>query len=46
MELFEQTYDTAKNWLPYDGCVQYFGKVLTQAQADHFLEQLLQSNRY
>jgi len=41
MELFEQTYDTAKNWLPYDGCVQYFGKVLTQAQADHFLEQLL-----
>jgi len=44
MDLFDQleTADSAKNWLPYDGEVHYFGKLLGQQEADFFLKALLE----
>ena len=41
MELFEEIIDANKNWLPYDGCVLYFGKVLNETQASTYYEKLL-----
>jgi len=45
MELFDQTevFDPNRNWLPYDGAVHYYGKLLEQAQADHYLKALLEN---
>jgi alkylated DNA repair dioxygenase AlkB len=36
-------FNTAKisNLLPYDGTVNYYGKVMAKEQADHYLERLL-----
>jgi alkylated DNA repair dioxygenase AlkB len=39
MDLFNS--DTATNLLPQDGIVNYYGKVLKQGEADHYLERLL-----
>lgn len=41
MDLFNQTIDKHRNWLPYNGTVNYYGKLLTQAQADAYLQTLL-----
>jgi alkylated DNA repair dioxygenase AlkB len=41
MDLFNQTIDQDKNWLPYDGTVNYYGKLLSETEADFYLERLL-----
>ena len=41
MDLFSNQIDETINYLPQDGTVNYFGKPLTRAQADHYLEKLL-----
>jgi alkylated DNA repair dioxygenase AlkB len=41
MNLFEQTLDKSKNWLPKDGIVNYFGRIFSQKEADFFYEALL-----
>lgn len=43
MDLFNQTIDKQKNWLPYDGTVNYYGKLLNQKDADFYLKKLLES---
>lgn len=41
MELFKLTNDKNKNWLPYDGTVNYYGKIITPEEADKYLQKLL-----
>lgn len=41
MDLFENSIDKTKNWLPKDGTVNYYGKLFNQQQADDYLETLL-----
>jgi alkylated DNA repair dioxygenase AlkB len=41
MDLFSSEIDETINYLPQDGTVNYYGKLLTPAQADHYLEKLL-----
>lgn len=41
MKLFEIEIDTAKNLLPQDGTVNYYGKILNQKQADDYFRILL-----
>lgn len=41
MKLFEDIVDKRKNWLPQDGTVNYYGKLLDQQQSDFYLERLL-----
>lgn len=43
MQLFNIDADPTQNQLPYDGTVQYYGKVLQTAVADHYFETLLHS---
>ena len=43
MDLFEQTIDKAKNWLPYEGTVNYYGKLLQHEKADFYLKNLLET---
>ncbi|GAB3015613.1 alpha-ketoglutarate-dependent dioxygenase AlkB [Niabella terrae] len=45
MPLFEDTslIDPRKNLLPYDGIVHYFGPLMDQQQADHYLQELLET---
>lgn len=43
MQLFDIEADPELNHLPYDGTVQYYGKVLQTAAADHYFEMLLHS---
>lgn len=43
MDLFNQTADKDRNWLPQDGIVNYYGKICTQEQADFYLNTLLQT---
>lgn len=43
MQLFDIEADPELNHLPYDGTVQYYGKVLQTALADHYFEMLLHS---
>ncbi|WP_336244660.1 alpha-ketoglutarate-dependent dioxygenase AlkB [Sphingobacterium hungaricum] len=43
MELFEQEYDTAKNWLPYEGEVNYYGKIFSAKEADDYFTKLLEA---
>lgn len=40
MELFDREFDAAMNILPKDGTVNYFGKVLEQDEANHYLSSL------
>lgn len=35
--------DQMKNWLPYDGTVQYYGKLLTKDEADKYLKRFLET---
>jgi alkylated DNA repair dioxygenase AlkB len=41
MDLFEEIIDITKNWLPKDGTVNYYGKLLSRKEADFYLETLL-----
>ena len=41
MELFHA--DPLANLLPYDGTVQYFGRILDQSQAEFYLQQMLEN---
>lgn len=41
MDLFENSIDKTKNWLPKDGTVNYYGKLFDQQQADNYFEKLL-----
>ncbi|MDA3615381.1 alpha-ketoglutarate-dependent dioxygenase AlkB family protein [Polluticaenibacter yanchengensis] len=41
MTLFDLEADKSKNWLPYHGTVNYYGKLLTKTQADFYLHKLL-----
>ena len=43
MELFDQIIDKQKNWLPYEGTVNYYGKLWNQEQADFYFKQLLET---
>ena len=43
MNLFDFESDKTKNWLPYDGTVNYYGKCLTKERADFYLNQLLET---
>ena len=41
MDLFNTIPDINKNYLPKDGIVNYYGKVLNQQKADYYLKTLL-----
>lgn len=41
MNLFEDTIDKTKNWLPKDGTVNYYGKLFTDLEAYYYLDSLL-----
>lgn len=41
MNLFDNHIEPDKNLLPHDGIVNYYGKICTTAQANHYLEALL-----
>lgn len=41
MDLFNQIIDHDRNWLPYDGTVHYYGKLLLKTEADYYLQRLL-----
>ncbi|WDZ51733.1 alpha-ketoglutarate-dependent dioxygenase AlkB [Acinetobacter vivianii] len=43
MQLFDIEADQEQNHLPYDGTVQYYGKIVHGAAADHYFEQLMQT---
>lgn len=43
MDLFNITPDKTKNWLPQDGTVNYYGKLLHQNEADFYFNTLLQT---
>ncbi|MCJ0830333.1 alpha-ketoglutarate-dependent dioxygenase AlkB [Acinetobacter sp. NIPH1876] len=43
MQLFDIEADPKQNHLPYDGTVQYYGKVVQTEAADHYFDQLMQS---
>lgn len=41
MDLFGNLMDESKNLLPKEGTVNYYGKLLSKKEADHYLEVLL-----
>ena len=41
MLLFEETYDSDKNYLPNDGIVNFYGKIFDQQSADFYYDVLL-----
>ena len=43
MNLFDFESDKTKNWLSYDGTVNYYGKCVTNERADFYLNQLLET---
>ena len=43
MDLFNQTIDKHKNWLPEDGIVNYYGKILNLKDANFYLNRLLET---
>lgn len=43
MDLFNQTIDRHRNWLPYDGTVNYYGRLLSGRQASGYLSRLLET---
>ncbi len=40
MDLFGNLFDKTKNWLPQDGIVHYYGKVLGKQEADAYFQTL------
>ncbi|MCZ4221895.1 alpha-ketoglutarate-dependent dioxygenase AlkB family protein [Pedobacter rhodius] len=43
MDLFSTTIDINKNLLPYGGTVNYYGKLFSQSEANHYFDKLLSS---
>ncbi|MFI2742774.1 alpha-ketoglutarate-dependent dioxygenase AlkB family protein [Zhouia sp. PK063] len=43
MDLFNSITDYNKNWLPYDGNVNYYGQILSKDQADFYFTNLLKN---
>ncbi|QES87266.1 alpha-ketoglutarate-dependent dioxygenase AlkB family protein [Rhizosphaericola mali] len=43
MDLFNFEIDKTKNWLPKDGTVHYYGKLLTKEKADFYFQNLLET---
>jgi alkylated DNA repair dioxygenase AlkB len=43
MDLFNQTIDKSKNYLPKDGVVNYYGKLFSRDKADLYLHKLLET---
>ncbi len=43
MELFGPVGDREKNWLPRDGTVRYYGRLLDAPAADRYLDRLLRT---
>ena len=43
MDLFEQSIDKSKNYLPKDGIVNYYGKIFSSSIADFYLNYLISS---
>lgn len=43
MDLFNKTPAASSNLLPQEGTVLYYGKVLTQKEADHYMDILFQT---
>ncbi|WP_417428151.1 alpha-ketoglutarate-dependent dioxygenase AlkB family protein [Halpernia sp.] len=41
MELFQEDFSTEKNYLPYDGMVNYFGTIFSEEESNHFYLKLL-----
>ncbi len=41
MELFDFKADPEKNWLPMDGNVHYYGKIMDHEQANQYYQQLM-----
>lgn len=41
MELFQEGYSAEKNYLPYDGTVNYYGKVVPATEAENIFERLM-----
>ncbi len=41
MQLFDDILNKNRNLLPYDGTVNYYGKILSDGQAVHYYQQLL-----
>lgn len=42
MQLFDLEADPKHNLLPYDGTVNYYGKIIETLSADHYFEKLMQ----
>lgn len=42
MKLFEEKVDKEKNWLPYDGVVNYYSDACSEKEADRFYNSLFQ----
>jgi alkylated DNA repair dioxygenase AlkB len=40
MKLFDSEYTGNENLLPYDGIVNYYGKIVTSKEADYYFEKL------
>jgi alkylated DNA repair dioxygenase AlkB len=43
MDLFNTSIDFNKNLLPYDGTVNYYGKLFQQTEADHYFDALIKT---
>lgn len=43
MDLFNQFLDSQKNWLPFDGEVNYHGTIMAMKEADFYLHKLLET---
>ncbi|MCY1303160.1 2OG-Fe(II) oxygenase superfamily protein [compost metagenome] len=43
MDLFNPAINKHKNWLPYEGTVNYYGKIFGQKEADFYLDKLLET---
>lgn len=41
MDLFDQNFDSAKNLLPFDGTVNYFGKIFSKQEAEIYFKLLI-----
>lgn len=41
MDLFGEIIDPTENLLPFDGTVNYFGKIMDQRSADHYFDLLM-----
>src|SRR6185312_10526800 len=43
MDLFDGIIDKQENRLPYDGTVNYYGRIMSREQADDYLNELMES---